>query len=1032
MALRAGLQSLHCACHGQVQRRKVTTLRQPFRDPSNEKLRWPRHHGASHQPSTNCPNSVHAAFRPSTCASALASPDYFPSEQQDKPRLASDSRLDEELGKQCASLLRKWLNADEVEFLLEHQDVQGPDMQGRLAAATSVFRSPEDDSLHVAFAVGVALDAPMIPPGDHVGSDPLSWLSMHWGVVEGGSDRWQPPRPGWHTYPEVSYDAGGGAWQTPFTLVEKTQGSLSSWGASGTSLHMVLVQLPLRGAIKRGGLSFVLKTHDERWLSSATGSNFHLHTARAAGLNSGRMFVPSQARPSSGDGTLSTTNGKGRSSAGRNGSSNSSHSQQGSAAVADGPHAVARARSSVTHSGSSSGSGSDGERSADEEDFNRRAARAAWSDQGGLDDEGLILEFLRTFSSSQRPHDAAVVGYLGRSAGSSSSSSTPDGSVESWMVNAVVDREQGAARSLMHRYNAAYELVELAMKADRPEKALVPVLVWLRFSAARHLVWNRNYNVKPREISAAQDRLNTLLAHLHTLRPDMRGLLSAAMAAVGRGGKGEVGQRIRDEILIVQQRNNCKGGMMEEWHQKLHNNTSPDDVVICQALIDYIKADCDISAYWATLKASNITAERLRSFDRPITSEPHFSAMQAPGLLRDLQGYLQTLRAVHSGDDLASAAANVLGYKHRDMRGHQVDVSPVDNVANPPLRLLLASVLFQQQAAAAAASKDSGAVAAVLLLLQLVVEARHMLQPIISTGDTSCGGRLRDVIFLDMALDSTARAGLESVMGHLRAHTRALLESNPPSSGSVERLGEIIAVARWAVENAALSAAREGNQVAADELCYSLRWLEQLSSMGGDAMQKERAMQALAIVDRLKRMLGQVASDTISRLQPTAEALGGRLNVPRDAVAIYGEEAVRGAAAAPVAQVLAVLEPSLRRLAGGGDWQLVSRGNERGVTGILRVESSLATVQYERWAADTVLLIDQITGHEEVPEGAVAVIITGDCPDVLSHSAVRARNSGIIMAGCLDRNKSAALASMAGQTVSVSLTGSGLQVLPSK
>lgn len=21
---------------------------------------------------------------------------------------------------------------------------------------------------------------------------------------------------------------------------------------------------------------------------------------------------------------------------------------------------------------------------------------------------------------------------------------------------------------------------------------------------------------------------------------------------------------------------------MEEWHQKLHNNTSPDDVIICQ------------------------------------------------------------------------------------------------------------------------------------------------------------------------------------------------------------------------------------------------------------------------------------------------------------------------------------------------------------------------------------------------------------------------------------------------------------------
>ena len=45
---------------------------------------------------------------------------------------------------------------------------------------------------------------------------------------------------------------------------------------------------------------------------------------------------------------------------------------------------------------------------------------------------------------------------------------------------------------------------------------------------------------------------------------------------------------------------------MEEWHQKLHNNTSPDDVIICQALIDYIDSGLDISAYWATLKVWHI------------------------------------------------------------------------------------------------------------------------------------------------------------------------------------------------------------------------------------------------------------------------------------------------------------------------------------------------------------------------------------------------------------------------------------------
>ena len=43
------------------------------------------------------------------------------------------------------------------------------------------------------------------------------------------------------------------------------------------------------------------------------------------------------------------------------------------------------------------------------------------------------------------------------------------------------------------------------------------------------------------------------------------------------------------------------GGMMEEWHQKLHNNTTPDDVIICQALINYLRSNCDMGVYWETL-----------------------------------------------------------------------------------------------------------------------------------------------------------------------------------------------------------------------------------------------------------------------------------------------------------------------------------------------------------------------------------------------------------------------------------------------
>jgi hypothetical protein len=39
-------------------------------------------------------------------------------------------------------------------------------------------------------------------------------------------------------------------------------------------------------------------------------------------------------------------------------------------------------------------------------------------------------------------------------------------------------------------------------------------------------------------------------------------------------------------------------------------------------------------------------------------------------------------------------------------------------------------------------------------------------------------------------------------------------------------------------------------------------------------------------------------------------------------------------------------------------------------------------------------------GEEEVPLGVVGVIVLGDCPDVLSHCAVRARNCKIPVVAC--------------------------------
>ena len=68
-------------------------------------------------------------------------------------------------------------------------------------------------------------------------------------------------------------------------------------------------------------------------------------------------------------------------------------------------------------------------------------------------------------------------------------------------------------------------LVEAAVARDDYDSALIAIAVWLRYSAARHLTWNRNYNVKPREISAAQvQRLISVRKHaFESVKPHSNG-----------------------------------------------------------------------------------------------------------------------------------------------------------------------------------------------------------------------------------------------------------------------------------------------------------------------------------------------------------------------------------------------------------------------------------------------------------------------------------------------------------------------------
>ncbi|EOA18356.1 hypothetical protein CARUB_v10006877mg [Capsella rubella] len=545
-----------------------------------------------------------------------------------------------------------------------------------------------------------------------------------------------------------------------------------------------------------------------------------------------------------------------------------------------------------------------------------------------------------------------------------------------WLLDEISEREKEAERSLMHRFNIATELTERCK--DDGEGGCIGIMVWMRFMATRHLTWNKNYNVKPREISEALERFTNSMEKIYLQQPIKREIVRLTMALVGRGGQGDVGQRIRDEILVIQRNNHCKSGMMEEWHQKLHNNSSADDVIICEALLNYVRSEFRIDAYWKTLKANGLTKERLASYDRPIVSEPRFRNDGKEGLIRDLTMYLKTLKAVHSGADLESAIDTVLS----PSKGHHVFAA---NGLSPKLQDLLSLVtrLVREE------NTDS--------LIEKLVDVRIELHPALRAPRT----RAKDLLFLDIALESCFKTTIEKRLISLNFN-------NPP---------EVMFVICMVLENLCLSTYNN------EEIIFCTKdWYRVSEAYRPHDVQW--ALQTKAVLDRLQLVLADRCQHYFRLIQPTARYLGQLLRVDKHGIDVFTEEVIRAGPGAVLSTLVNKFDPSLRKIANLGCWQVISSAD---AYGFLVCVNELIVVQNKVYSKPTVIIASKVTGEEEIPDGVVAVL-TPSMIDILSHVSIRARNSKICFATCFDQNVFRNLKSKEGRAISIHTKSTGLLI----
>jgi alpha-glucan,water dikinase len=532
-------------------------------------------------------------------------------------------------------------------------------------------------------------------------------------------------------------------------------------------------------------------------------------------------------------------------------------------------------------------------------------------------------------------------------------------------IKDAVDLEGNAGNwSLMHRYQKVRDCLFL-LDLENPKESLW-IYIWLKYSFRRILTWQRQFNTPPKDLQwsmhcltfeltkrfselCSQSQKNEKIEKNKKFFLSSKMIIKDSCVLIGKGR--ENGQRIRDEILNIFHKFHISekiDSFYEQWHQKLHNNTTPDDIIICQALVNFLRTN-NMNEFWNTLNYGGVNKQRLESFERKITMEPYYE----PAYLHDFENFLNLLKEVHGSADLVLMFDQS---KYAFGNNHQI----------------FNEIIY---------FKDDWDT---LKQIWRVTNGREILKNLIENA-LNDHGKLRDLLFFDDALQLYLRQIIEKIL-HIN------LEFN-----------NYISIITALLKNLNLYF----DNFPEIEICLK-DWLSFGENLKNDVNQgnKDSAMKIKSITDRIGRLLGHVIDYYNTIFAPRASYFGKECKVDEKIVDIFTEEEIRGSIFFALSMILKKIEPILRNKANLGPWLIISRGQSENICGKVRYEKELKTVQLENFKEKTILFTENVGGSEEIPNNCNAVVILNpnNYPDMLAHVSVRARNLKVALVVCFEQN----------------------------
>jgi len=529
----------------------------------------------------------------------------------------------------------------------------------------------------------------------------------------------------------------------------------------------------------------------------------------------------------------------------------------------------------------------------------------------------------------------------------------------------IIQRETEATHwSILDRMRLVNENIKGVAESD---DGLAWIYTILRFNVMKLVGISRRSNYQSKDLAHTQKTVTENIASVYGRYPEARMWMRLMAATVPRGGGN--GDAVRLEILDIMRRNGFKEGhrpgiedhFIEQWHQKLHTNCAPDDLIIADAYIRFLETG-NQDDYWAHLHGNGLSFEYMKALgggmgsarsglDGMTASPGHY-----PHILNDIKHLKWTLMQLHGGQDLDFLVMKAAG--------------GLDGETNALLNEI----------------KDNRHE---WWINSKITEARKKLAGYI---DTPAGHR--DALLVDVFLENWFKVQIDKA-----------------DLGSMAQ-DDLINSVQLALENVALSYG--------EPFWGALRQLQKANAQG-DRWSVNWARTMKASVERCSLALSSYMDKIHTLVQPKAVELGTALKTDEAYLTNFGEEVVRGLPGFALSKMLTLLDQKARAAAQMGAWEMVS--SVTSAVGTASSMADIVGIQGQTFEQPQVIFAQHVGGVEDIPPGVTA-IITRSSMDILSHIAIRARNQNVLLATCHDDATFESLKANTGAvTVSVNAAG---------